>query len=142
MRFLWDHADITSTLVGFQTAEQVQDVLAAMEGYQPRTEAELAEVKSRARAALEGICTGRAYCVRCAGEVCSHGVPIHRFMDAYNQKFFNEEGRDDPVGHHLRHHIKIERSLAEKCTACGECEEACTQHINIIERLREIATLR
>ena len=28
---------------------------------------------------------------------------------------------------------------AEECVECGVCEEKCTQHVNIIERLREIA---
>ena len=28
---------------------------------------------------------------------------------------------------------------AGECIQCGKCEEACTQHLNIIERLGEIA---
>lgn len=28
---------------------------------------------------------------------------------------------------------------ADACTRCGACEEACTQHLNIIDRLDEIA---
>ena len=28
---------------------------------------------------------------------------------------------------------------ADECTKCGKCEEICTQHLNIIERLEEIA---
>jgi predicted aldo/keto reductase-like oxidoreductase len=133
LRFLWDHQDITSTLVGFETVEQVQEALAAMEGYKPRTEAELEEVKSRVLSSFEGICTGCGYC---GG--CPQGIPIPMFMDAYNHKIL-QEGNSDQIGNRLRWHWSMERSVAGKCTACGQCEKACTQHLNIIERLKEIA---
>jgi predicted aldo/keto reductase-like oxidoreductase len=134
LRFLWDHPEITVTLVGFQTTEQVKEALAAMEGYQPRTAEELAAVKAGANACLEGICTGCAYC-----DDCPQGIPIPKFMDTYNQKIFNE-GERDPIGDRLLWHWSLERSVAGKCNACGQCEKACTQHINIIERLKEIAS--
>jgi predicted aldo/keto reductase-like oxidoreductase len=133
MRFLWDHADITCTLVGFNTIEQVREALAAVEGYQPRTEAELAAVKAGARASLEGVCTGCGYC-----DDCPQKIPIPKFMDAYNQKILDEKGGNDPIGNRLKWHWSLERSVARQCTACGLCEEACTQHINIIERLVEV----
>jgi predicted aldo/keto reductase-like oxidoreductase len=31
---------------------------------------------------------------------------------------------------------------AAKCTACGQCEEACTQHLPIIKRTEEIAAMK
>jgi len=45
---------------------------------------------------------------------------------------------------HLKHHyewgILVDRKAnAADCTQCGQCEEACTQHLNIIERLEQIA---
>jgi predicted aldo/keto reductase-like oxidoreductase len=134
LRFLWDHPAITVTLVGFQTTEQVKEALSAMEGYKPRTQAELEAVKAGASACLEGICTGCAYC-----DDCPQGIPIPQFMDTYNQKIFNEGG-GDPIGDRLKWHWSLERSVAGKCNACGKCEKACTQHINIIERLKEIAS--
>jgi predicted aldo/keto reductase-like oxidoreductase len=134
LRFLWDHPEITVTLVGFETIKQVKEALAAMDGYQPRTEAELAAVKDGSSASLEGICTGCAYC-----DECPQGIPIPKLMDAYNQKILNKGG--DPIGDRLRWHWNLDRKIAGKCTACGNCESACTQHINIIERLKEIASV-
>jgi predicted aldo/keto reductase-like oxidoreductase len=61
-------------------------------------------------------------------------------MDTYNQKILNEKGPGDPIGDRLKWHWNLERSGAAKCTACGQCENACTQHINIIDRLKEIAS--
>ncbi|MDR1618035.1 MAG: aldo/keto reductase [Treponema sp.] len=131
LRFLWDNRNITSTLVGFDDEEQIREALAAMEGYRPRTEAELAEAKAGVSASFEGICTGCAYCDECPQE-----IPIPKFMDAYNQKLL---GSKDSIDIRLKIHWNIDRKLASSCVACGQCENACTQHINIIERLKEIA---
>jgi predicted aldo/keto reductase-like oxidoreductase len=140
LRFLWDHPDISVTLVGFQTIGQVQEALAAMDSYKPRTAEELAAVKALADASLEGLCTGCAYCVGGEAEPnCPQGIPIPQFMDAYNQKLLSKKAGSDPVSERLKWHWILDRSVAGKCTACGQCERACTQHINIIERLREIA---
>jgi predicted aldo/keto reductase-like oxidoreductase len=134
LRFLWDHPEITVTLVGFDTIGHVKEALAAMDGYQPRTQAELEAVKAKAHASLEGICTGCAYC-----DDCPQGIPIPKFMDAYNQKILRISNEGDPIGERLHWHWNLERSIAGKCSSCGQCEKACTQHINIIERLKEIA---
>ncbi|MDR1251668.1 MAG: aldo/keto reductase [Treponema sp.] len=134
LRFLWDHPDISVTLVGFQTMEQVKEALAAMEGYKPRTGAELAAVKAGAGASFEGICTGCAYC-----DDCPQGIPIPQFMDAYNQKILNSKSGVDAVGDRLKWYWSIDQAIAGSCVACGQCEDACTQHISIIERLKEIA---
>ena len=133
LRILWDHPEISVTLVGFDTIEHVNNALAAIEGYKPRTIAELEEVKSKASASFEGICTGCAYC-----DNCPQGIPIPYYMDTYNQKLLNKNSKD-PIGERLKWHWNLERSGAAKCTACGQCENACTQHINIIERLKEIS---
>ncbi|MDR0320207.1 MAG: aldo/keto reductase [Treponema sp.] len=133
LRFLWDHSEITNTLVGFDTIEHVNEALQAIENYKPRTPAELEEVKSKAASSFEGICTGCAYC-----DNCPVGIPIPYYMDTYNQKLLNK-AIDDPIGDRLKWHWNLERSGAAKCTECGQCEAACTQHIDIIRRLKEIA---
>jgi predicted aldo/keto reductase-like oxidoreductase len=133
LRFLWDHTDLSSTLVGFSSEAEVAAALAAMEGYKPRTEAELAAVKDRASASFEGLCTGCAYC-----DDCPQNIPIPRYMDAYNQKLLSPEG-DAAMDERLTMHWSIKSEGAADCIACGLCESACTQHINIIERLKYIA---
>jgi len=133
LRILWDHPEITNTLVGFETIEQLKEALEALNGYTPRTLAELKEVISKAPTSFEGICTGCAYCKN-----CPQGIQIPEYMDAYNHKLLCKPG-EDHIGDRLKWHWGLERSGAAKCTACGQCEEACTQHIEIINRLKEIA---
>jgi uncharacterized protein len=41
----------------------------------------------------------------------------------------------------LNWHWDVEPSRAAACVECGKCEEACTQHLPIIERLAQIAAL-
>ncbi|MDR2211200.1 MAG: aldo/keto reductase [Spirochaetaceae bacterium] len=135
LRFLWDHRDITSTLVGFRVEQDVADALEAMADYKPRTEEELAAVKESAGASFEGICTGCAYCDDCPQE-----IPIPRYMDAYNQKLLAKDG-DAALKHRLNIHWNIPFSGAGNCVACGQCEGACTQHLPIIKRLEYIAGL-
>jgi len=134
LRVLWDHPDITNTLVGFDTIEHLNEALSAIEGYKPRSLSELEEVKSKAGESFEGICTGCAYCAGCPVD-----IPIPYFMDAYNQKLLDKKTKD-PIGNRLKWHWSLERSIAAKCTECGQCEKACTQHIDIINRLKEIAS--
>jgi predicted aldo/keto reductase-like oxidoreductase len=133
LRFLWDHRDITVTLVGFRSKEDIAEALKAMEAYRPRTEEELARLKAQATTSFEGICTGCAYC-----DDCPQDIAIPRFMDAYNQKLLKKNG-DAAIKDRLFLHWSISSAEAGKCIACGQCESACTQHLPIIERLAYIA---
>ena len=140
LRFLWDHPEITSTLVGFDTIEHLNDSLNAMKSYKPRTPIELEAVKAKAPASMEGICTGCAYCIGSeADPKCPQGIPILQYMDVYNQKLLNKKAGPSAIKDRLSGHWDIDTQKAGECTACGQCEKACTQHINIIERLKEIA---
>jgi len=135
LRFLWDHRDIAITLVGFRCEQDVADALAAVEGYQPRTEAELTAVKEKAGGSLEGICTGCGYC-----SSCPQGIPIPQYMDTYNQKILINK---DNAGlrERLNMHWSLNQEGAKKCAECGECETACTQHLPIMERLKYISRI-
>jgi predicted aldo/keto reductase-like oxidoreductase len=134
LSFLWDHKDITVTLVGFQNEAQVNEALDAMTVYKPRTQEELEAVMQKSSASMEGICTGCAYCDDCPLE-----IPIPKYMDAYNQKLLQKQPDSSVIPNRLRWHWGMDAKKAGECTACGNCEQACTQHINIIERLKEIA---
>jgi predicted aldo/keto reductase-like oxidoreductase len=134
LRFLWDHKDISTTLVGFSSEAEVADTLVAMEGYVPRSEAELAAIKAEASLSFEGLCTGCAYC-----DDCPQDIPIPRYMDAYNQKLLAPSKGADALHERLRMHWGIKEEGAAKCVECGQCESACTQHLDIIKRLKLIA---
>jgi predicted aldo/keto reductase-like oxidoreductase len=137
LHFLWDHQDISSTLVGFSSESDVETALHAMETYIPRSDAVLAAVKEKSSGSMEGLCTGCAYC-----DDCPQGIPIPRYMDAYNQKLLTPAYGEKALSQRLSLHWGIKPAAAASCIACGQCEAACTQHLPIIERLKEIAALK
>ena len=61
-------------------------------------------------------------------------------MEAWNHKRLR--GRDTAVTERLAWHWSVGPEEAAKCTACGQCEEACTQHLPIIARMEEIAAMK
>ena len=85
---------------------------------------------------FEGLCTGCAYC-----DDCPQGIPIPKFMDSYNQKLLSSNSDDGAILERLKDHWNIEKAKAADCIACGLCEGACTQHIDIIQRLKHIAEI-
>ncbi len=131
LRFLIAHDDITVSLVGFGTKEHVDEAIAAVEGYKPIGETELEAIKAGASANFEGICTGCQYCDNCPEE-----IPIPQLMDAYNQKLLH--GDYESLLNRLKWHWNIPAEEAARCIECGQCEEACTQHLDITGRLKEI----
>jgi predicted aldo/keto reductase-like oxidoreductase len=59
-------------------------------------------------------------------------------MDSYNQKLLNDKPGSDVIAGRLNGHWHVDIAKARDCIECGQCESACTQHINIIERLKII----
>ena len=133
LSFLWDHKDITLALAGFQNEAQVKEALDAVAAYKPRTEQELEALKNASSGSLVGVCTGCGYC-----DDCPQGIPIPRYMDAYNQKLLDKNADPSIIKTRLNMFWGIDAKKAGECNSCGLCEKACTQHINIIQRLKEI----
>ena len=77
----------------------------------------------------------RQYC-----DGCPEKIPIPKLMDAYNHKILY--GQDQAILNRLNWHWDVQPREAAKCTQCGQCEEACTQHLPIIRRLEEIAAAK
>jgi predicted aldo/keto reductase-like oxidoreductase len=136
LKFLWDHRDISVTLVGFASLSDVEDALKAMETYSPRNGAELDAVKEKSSGSFEGLCTGCAYC-----DECPQDISIPRFMDAYNQRLLAPAGGAAALAQRRSMHWGIKPAAAAACVQCGQCEAACTQHLPIIRRLKEIAAM-
>jgi predicted aldo/keto reductase-like oxidoreductase len=137
LHFLWDHQDISVTLVGFGNEGEVKDALRAMENYVPRSAAELEAVKKAASISMEGLCTGCGYCE----EGCPVKIPIPQLMDAYNQKLLHPNKDPKAITNRLLMHWGLNPKDAGKCIECAQCEAACTQHLPIIDRLKEISLL-
>ena len=112
----------------------MKDNLSYMKDFKPMTEAEL-EVIHRAQDALNADksipCTGCHYCT--AG--CPMNIPIPEIFSVKNRQ------GNQPAFRGVREYTIATqgRGKASECLQCGQCENACPQHLPIIELLADCA---
>jgi len=88
---------------------------------------------------MNSVCTGCGYCDSCPQE-----IPIPAYMLFYNLKqMFGKS--DEEMKKLLQNEVSWgtlvgRKADADACVECGRCEELCTQHLDIIERLKTIAS--
>ena len=129
LRFNISQPAITSALVGFSSQQQVDEACAVLENFTPYSAAHNESVRAKVVKEFNGLCTGCGYCLPCPS-----GVEIPKMMDSYNQHLLNGMRMQD----RLKWHWSLSPSNAEACSECGLCEEKCTQHLPIRERLKFI----
>jgi len=136
LRFNVSNPHVTSALVGCTTKQHVDEAVDAVENFQPPDAAHIASMRQRILDAFEGLCTGCGYCLP-----CPQGLPIPKMMDAYNHKILSAGEGSQEIRDRLKWHWSLDPKDAADCSQCGDCEDKCTQHLPIRERLAEIAQL-
>jgi len=133
LRFLLDDPRITIALVGFDTQEHLQEALGAVAPHEPLADAERKRIRESLKDSFNELCTGCAYC-----DQCPEGIPIPKYMEAYNHWMLSGDPRQ--MISRLRYHwgVNLEDDELARCTECGQCEDACTQHLPIPARLKQI----
>lgn len=136
MRFVGSLPGVKMILSGMNTEEQMEDNLATFEDFKPLSEQEQETIREVTKAMLSMptvACTSCRYC--CKG--CPQEINIPDIFKAYNMIL--------TFGDHSRPHFYYKGLLetgskkASDCIGCGQCEAACPQHIEIIEKLKEAA---
>ena len=137
IRYVASLPGILTVLSGMSNVEQMADNLSYMgkDAFRPLsgTEQETIRKAQEALAAIPSIpCTGCSYCT--AG--CPQNIPIPDIFSARNKQmvYGNLEG-----GRRSYAMDTNGKGKASDCIACGQCEDACPQRINIIERLQDCA---
>ncbi len=134
IRFVASQDNIITVLSGMSDIEQMKDNLSYMKDFKPMTEAEL-EVIHRAQDALNADksipCTGCHYCT--AG--CPMNIPIPEIFSVKNRQ------GNQPAFRGVREYTIATqgRGKASECLQCGQCENACPQHLPIIQYLKQCA---
>ncbi len=141
LRFCISCPEITVTLAGMTTKEHVDQACKVADQSEAFAADELDRINENLSKEMDSVCTGCGYCM----SSCPVNIPISAYMQIYNlRKMFNKSDED------MIRKIKDEHQwlmLADRqadavdCTACGACEEVCTQHLDIIERLAVLAKL-
>ena len=133
-RWLCNHPEVSVVLSGCNEAEQIDDNLRIFDtveaGIMSPEELELMDKVREAYLSRTKIgCTGCRYCMP-----CPNGVNIPGIFSAWNNTALYEQ---DPSKNWDLGQIKEKGEGADNCVACGACEAACPQHLEIIAKLQE-----
>lgn len=80
-------------------------------------------------------CTGCSYCT----EGCPKKIAIPKYFSLYNAEMQEVEGKGwTPQGEYYER-LTGTFGRASDCIACGQCENACPQHLPVIEHLKTVA---
>jgi predicted aldo/keto reductase-like oxidoreductase len=138
LRFCISSPQITVTLVGFTTKEHIDIACRVADDARPFSDEDIDRVGARVSENMNALCTGCGYCMPC----CPEDIPIASYMQVYNEKPLFKRTEKEMLAKIDGDHkwgILVDRPAdAGDCTECAACEQACTQHLNIIERLKEI----
>ncbi|MFB3892848.1 MAG: aldo/keto reductase [Phycisphaerae bacterium] len=135
IRFNISQPAITCALVGFSTTQQVDQAVAAVDGFRPYPKKHVDSIRRKVMASFNSLCTGCGYCLPCPA-----GINIPQMMDSYNHKLLRG-GDPKEISARLSDHWESSPQPATTCSLCGQCEERCTQRLPIRERMKEIASL-
>ena len=137
IRYAASLSNVMVVLSGMSTLGQVQDNTGYMSDFQPLAAAEqqvMAQVVELIHQAWAIPCTACRYCV----EGCPQHIAIPEYFALFNSNR-QMEGKGLDV-------LKVRYAMQSKdhgkasdCVACGQCEGACPQHIEIIHWLKEVS---
>ncbi len=138
MRFCASLDSVTMVLSGMSNVAQMEDNIRTMTDFVPMTKDELnlvAKTVDIINASVAIPCTGCAYCT----DGCPMNIPIPRYFTLYNLDKQEVATKGwTPQGEYYER-LSMTCGKASACIACGQCEEACPQHLPIIEHLKTVA---
>ena len=130
LRFNGSHKEITTVLAGMGTIDEVIENTRIGDRINEFSYHKLNEISNKLFASMDKLCTGCRYC-----EACPEKIEVSKFMLAYNQSILGDQ-KDG--ANWMKYHWGLPASIADKCLTCGICEQKCTQHLPIMDRLKEI----
>ena len=139
IRFAASLPNVMVVLSGMSTLAQVEDNLSYMEDFRPLTEEEKAvclKARDIINSRIAVPCTGCHYCT--GG--CPMDIAIPEYFSLYNEDMredLEEKGWTVNFSNYSR--LAETRGRAKDCVACGQCEEACPQHLKIIDLLKDVS---
>lgn len=135
IRYVASLDGIITVLSGMSNLSQMQDNLSYMENFKPLNQAEQTAIR-KAQEIMTGIksipCTSCHYCT----SGCPQQIPIPEIFSARNQQLI--WGQLEKGVEEYRNSTK-NSGKASECIACGQCESACPQQIDVINKLKECA---
>ncbi len=141
VRFAASLDNVIMVLSGMSSMEQMIDNTSYMVDFKPLNREELDiidKVVSIVKNAYAVPCTGCRYCINHTPG-CPMNIPIPEYFAIYNNA--HQYGVEWGVIQAFRI-ASSQGGLPGDCIECGQCEEHCPQHINIIEKLKEVPVFK
>jgi uncharacterized protein len=139
LRFCISCPQITVALNGFSTKEHIDVACRVADSCKPYSSEDIERIKGYTAENMDALCTGCGYCL----SGCPQKIPVAAYMLYYNNKILSNTSDEEMIKNVCFEHqwgaLADRVADAADCIECGQCEEDCTQHLNIIERLREVA---
>ena len=135
IRFAASLDGVLTVLSGMSNEAQMQDNVSYMRDFAPLNEEEqqiirkAQEILGRSKAIP---CTACRYCT----EGCPMQISIPDIFSAMNKRLVSGRIEESAADYQA---ILAKGAGADACIACGQCEQACPQHIQIIDQLKECA---
>ncbi len=139
LRFCISAPQITVTLVGFTTREHIDMACRIADAAKTFSDAEIERIRTQVSENMNSLCTGCGYCMKS----CPQNIPIANYMQVYNEKLFlnlDEKAMLEKIKFNHNWGLLVDRAAdSGVCVECGACEHVCTQHLEIIKRLKEMS---
>lgn len=128
IRFNASHDAISTVLCGMGSLDEVKRNAAIGNQFTPYPAEKMLDIAAQMSSKLDSLCTGCDYC-----KGCPQDIPVSKFMLAYNEAILKDKQTAKGM---INWHWGLDEKLAKTCIECGLCEDKCTQHLPIIERLK------
>lgn len=137
IRFAASQEGVFMVLSGMNTMEQVLDNTSYMDDFQPLNEEEYAiigQVADLINADTAIACTNCRYCV----EQCPNDIPIPDYFALYNS---SKRATTANISSQFVYYLNLasKHGKASDCIACRSCEDACPQHLEISELMKDVS---
>ena len=132
LRFNLSHKEISVALSGMKNIREVEENVKAADQITMPSPVMVEALKEKVSKWNRTLCTTCDYC-----QPCTKGIPISTYMsilDRYRMGQVTEARL-----HYIYSHFKgvLGKNMAVDCNECDACEKKCTQHLDIINRLKE-----
>ncbi|WP_330373455.1 aldo/keto reductase [Paraclostridium sordellii] len=136
-KFLYNKSEIGIVLSGMSTMEQVIENIKICDeegkaNSMTRDEKKIIDnLGEKFKSKIKVDCTACKYCIP-----CPRGVNIPGCFEALNNASMFDDVESVKIN--MYKFIEENKSDASMCIECGKCEAMCPQHINIIDKLKEV----
>ncbi len=137
IRYAASLENVFMVLSGMNEFEQLKDNMGYMKDFKPLNEEEvsiLEKVTDIINKDTAIACTNCRYCEK----GCPMKIAIPDYFSLYNS-FKRTKGNFSSQYVYYLNVVGTGRGKASECIGCGQCEQACPQHLNIIEYLKDVS---